>query len=172
MKLSPRPTLCVLCGPSGAGKSSLSRRLRAINTELVYLSTDALIEEHARSCGKTYGEIFADYSPTARARYHYLLSTALRGHDDVLIDRTHTTVDSRRKVLDMVPGEFDRVAICVGHDLSFDDLLARRDVRRGAGGFSVPASVILRMFQDWAEQRPKLTEGFDLITYVNKEDIL
>lgn len=164
------PHLIMLCGPSNAGKSTLALRLRNMS-KAVYLSTDDLILQEALNRGTTYEAIFEEYFPFANRKYQVALGEALKARHNILVDRTHTTVASRRKVLSRVPLIYDRIAICVGHDIGITELLERRDKRVAAGGFGAPDDVIKRMYMDWQRERPTLAEGFQLITYVNKGDI-
>ena len=165
------PLLVMLCGPSNAGKSTLAGRLSTIYQPVIYLSTDALISEEARRRGTTYEAIFEEYFPFANRKYQVELGEALKARRNILVDRTHTTVASRRKVLSRVPLIYDRIAVCVGHDVGITELLTRRDKRVAAGGFGVPDDVIKRMYMDWQRERPTLDEGFQFITYVNRTDI-
>lgn len=165
------PVLIMLCGPSNAGKSTLAPRL-ANMFRATRLSTDDLITEEALNRGTTYEAIFEEYFPLANRKYQVLLGEALKARENILVDRTHTTVASRGKVLSRVPLIYERIAVCVGHDVGITELLRRRDEKAANGGFFVPDDVIKRMVCDWQRERPTLAEGFTLITYVNKEDIL
>lgn len=165
------PTLIMLCGPSNAGKSTLAPRLQDL-FRATYLSTDAIILKEAKRRGSSYEDIFKEYFPRAYSKYRAALNISLKARENILIDRTHTTVAARHKVLSRVPLTYDRIAVCVGHDVGITELLRRRDEKVAKGGFFVPDDVIKRMYMDWQGEKPTLSEGFQLITYVNKEDIL
>lgn len=164
------PVLVMLCGPSNAGKSTLARQFVDM-FQAEYLSSDDLILKEAQRRGTTYEAIFEEYFPIAESKYRAALGGALKARRNILVDRTHTTVASRRKVLSRMPLMYTRIAVCVGHDTSISELMERRDKRVAKGGFGVPDAVIARMHNDWVRERPTLDEGFHLITYVSKEDI-
>lgn len=160
------PTLIMLCGPSCAGKSTVAPILRDLFQAAVLNTDDIILQEAARR-GTTYAAIFAEYFKTASGIYNAQLREALKADDNIVIDRTHVTRESRGRVLDRIPARYTKIAIAVGGHLSYLDLLSRRDRRVADGGVHVPDDVIERMHSAFTDEPPKTYEGFDLVLEYN-----
>lgn len=67
------------------------------------ISTDDIVEQHAKSRGETYSECWPNYIDEAeRITFAQLRYAADTGDDVIIIDRTHMNVKSRDKVIDLV----------------------------------------------------------------------
>ncbi len=125
---------------------------------LTVVSTDAFVEDYAKSQGKTYSEVFKDYMPTAVNLMADQVVFA-REHNHTLIwDQTSTTIASRAKKFRMLP-DYEHIAV-VFRTPHRDEL----DVRlSGRPGKHVPKDVIDSMIANWEE--PTEEEGFSQIWY-------
>lgn len=153
------PTAILLCGPPGCGKTTFRKQYLQ---KFVPFSTDDLIMEHAAKLGLTYGDVFEGYFKTAQRRYDETLDEALSWEQNIVIDRTHTTVKSRKRTLAKLPpfAKYKKVVIRFGFD---QETLVKRVEERGLlTGQSVPAGVVRQMCSEFT--RPKFDEGFDLVT--------
>lgn len=152
------PTAILLCGPPGSGKTTFRQQYLS---NFQAFSTDDLILAQAEDVGSTYEAIFATYFKTAQKRYDAALEDALYHGRTVVIDRTHTTVKSRKRTLDKLPkiAKYKKVAIRF-HE-PYYILLERIEKRALQGGHRPPENVILDMYH--AYEYPDLSEGFDLV---------
>ena len=146
-----------MIGVPGAGKSTWVKN-QDWALGLTIVSTDAFVEDYARSQGKTYNEVFRDYMPTAVKLMADQVVFA-REHDHTVIwDQTSTTVKSRAKKFRMLP-DYYHIAV-VFPTPARDEL----DVRlAGRPGKHIPKNVIDSMIAGWEE--PTEEEGFKEIWY-------
>ena len=146
-----------MIGVPGAGKSTWVKN-QDWALGLTIVSTDAFVEDYARSQGKTYNEVFKGYMPTAVDLMADLVVFA-REHDHTVIwDQTSTTVNSRKKKFRMLP-DYEHIAV-VFRTPDRDEL----DVRlAGRPGKHIPKNVIDSMIAGWEE--PTEEEGFKEIWY-------
>jgi predicted kinase len=149
------PQCYQLVGVPGSGKSTWIRN-QDWALGLTVVSTDAFVEDYARTQGKTYSEVFTDYMPTAvdlmaeqvvRAREH--------GHT-VIWDQTSTTVASRAKKFRMLP-DYKHIAV-VFKTPEHKELMRRLMSRPGK---DIPEHVIASMIASWED--PTEDEGFSEI---------
>jgi predicted kinase len=149
------PQCYQLVGVPGSGKSTWIRN-QDWALGLTVVSTDAFVEDYARTQGKTYSEVFTDYMPTAvdlmaeqvvRAREH--------GHT-VIWDQTSTTVASRAKKFRMLP-DYKHIAV-VFKTPEHKELMCRLMSRPGK---DIPEHVIASMIASWED--PTEDEGFSEI---------
>jgi hypothetical protein len=68
-----------------------------------YVSTDYHVHVYAKEQGKTYGEVFKEYMPTAVELMAKEVVAAREAGRDVLWDQTSTTVKSRARKFNMLP---------------------------------------------------------------------
>ena len=147
-----------LIGVPAAGKSTwIKDQIWALG--LTVVSTDAFVEDYAKTQGKTYSEVFKDYMPQAvelmaqqvvRAREH--------GHT-IIWDQTSTTIASRTRKFNMLP-DYEHIAV-VFRTPPVDVLKERLASRPGK---EVPWEIVQGMIDNWDE--PTNEEGFKEIWYV------
>ena len=149
--------LYVMVGVPASGKSTwIKDQIWALGLTIV--STDAFVEDYARSQGKTYSEVFDEYMPTAvELMAEQVVRARELGHD-IIWDQTSTTIATRAKKLRMLP---DYYAIAVVFRTPDRDTLDRRLISRP--GKSIPRHVVDNMINNWEE--PTEDEGFKEIWY-------
>ncbi|CAB4124669.1 COG4639 Predicted kinase [uncultured Caudovirales phage] len=145
--------LYVLVGIPGSGKSTWVANQRWDWSKTAVVSTDGLVEDYAKSVGKTYSEVFDEYMPTAVKLMAEQVQEARDAGKDIVWDQTSTTVASRAKKFKMLP---DYQAIAVVFKTPDDEELRRR--LRSRPGKVIPQRVIYQMKEHW--QTPTLEEGF------------
>jgi predicted kinase len=147
-----------LIGVPGAGKSTwIKEQIWALG--LTVVSTDAFVEDYARECGSTYSEVFEDYMPRAvELMANQVVFAREHGHT-ILWDQTSTTVKSRARKFNMLPG-YEHIAV-VFRTPDLDELKERLANRAGK---DVPWPIVQGMIDGWEE--PTLEEGFKEIWYV------
>lgn len=152
-----KPTVYVLIGVPASGKSTwIKNQDWALGLTIV--STDAFVEDYARSQGKTYSEVFADYMPTA---VNLMVEQVVRARDfghTIIWDQTSTTVASRAKKFRMLP-DYDHIAVVFRCPDA--DELSRRLLSRP--GKLIPGDVIESMIKNF--EMPTEEEGFKEIWY-------
>jgi predicted kinase len=151
------PKCYQLIGVPGSGKSTwIKNQDWALGLTIV--STDAFVEDYARKEGKTYNEVFKDYMPEAvKLMAEQVVFARKHGHT-ILWDQTSTTIASRKKKFNMLPG-YEHIAV-VFRTPNRDEL----DVRlSGRPGKHIPKEVVDSMIAGWEE--PTLEEGFVEIWY-------
>lgn len=149
------PKCYQMVGVPGSGKSTwIKDQIWALG--LTVVSTDALVEDYARSQGKTYNEVFKDYMPEAvKLMAEQVLFAREHGHT-VIWDQTSTTVASRAKKFRMLP-DYEHIAV-VFTTPERDEL----DVRlSGRPGKHIPKAVVDSMINGF--EMPSLEEGFSEI---------
>ena len=149
--------LYVLVGAPASGKSTwIKEQIWALGLTIV--STDAFVEDYARSQGKTYSEVFDDYMPTAvELMTNQVVRARELGHD-IIWDQTSTSIASRTRKFNMLP---DYYVIAVVFKKPDDEELKKRLASRP--GKVIPWSVIEQMWGSW--QEPTEDEGFREIWY-------
>ena len=148
----------MLIGLPGSGKSTWINNNVFGNTAI--LSTDQLIEDYASIKGKTYSEVFKEYIGVATDFFFSLIEQEVQAGRNILIDRTNMSVSVRKKILDMIPDDYIKVAIVVTCDeVDLQERLFNRP------GKTIPWNVIESMKKSY--QEPTKAEGFSSITYLN-----
>ena len=145
--------LYVLVGIPGSGKSTWASNQRWDMSKTAFVSTDGLVEDYAKSVGKTYSEVFDEFMPTAVKLMAEQVREARAAGKDIVWDQTSTTVASRAKKFKMLP---DYQAIAVVFPTPDDEELRRR--LKSRPGKVIPQRVIYQMKEHW--QAPTLEEGF------------
>lgn len=149
------PKCYVLVGPPGSGKSTWVKNQRLVN-DYVYASTDMHVEAYAKAQGKTYSEVFKEYIAEAMACMHQDIYNAKSASSDIIWDQTNTTVASRAKKFQMLPG-YEMIAV-VAPVVPIPELFRRVNSRPGK---EIPKSVMRSMIKGY--QEPTLEEGFSRI---------
>ena len=126
---------------------------------LTVVSTDAFVEDYARSQGKTYSEVFDEYMPTAVDLMAKQVVFAREHGHTIIWDQTSTTVKSRTRKFRMLP-DYEHIAV-VFRTPNEDELTRRLASRPGK---NIPDHVIRGMINHF--EMPDEEEGFKEIWYV------
>ena len=148
-----------LIGVPGAGKSTWVKAQEWAK-DCSYVSTDMWVDLEAERVGKTYNEVFKDYMPIAVKLMADDVVKARESGCDIIWDQTSTTIASRTRKFNMLPG-YEHIAV-VFRTPARDEL----DVRlSGRPGKHIPKNVVDSMIAGWDE--PSLEEGFKEIWYAS-----
>lgn len=144
--------LYVLVGVPGAGKSTWVANQRWAR-DCAYVSTDMHVEEHAKSVGKTYNDVFKDFMPKAVKLMARDVLAAKEAGKDIIWDQTSTTVKSRAKKFRMLP-DYEAIAVVfeTPSPLELEKRLASRP------GKNIPWAVMNTMINSF--EMPTVDEGF------------
>lgn len=153
------PKVYVLVGVPGSGKSTWAHSQEWFQ-DCAYVSTDELVEEYAKSQGKTYSEVFTDYMPTAVSLMADKVIEARKAGKDIIWDQTSTSVNSRLRKFGMLP-DYEHIAV-VFKTPKHQELMRRLMSRPGK---EIPDHVIASMIASWEE--PTEDEGFTEIWYAD-----
>lgn len=154
------PKCVMLIGVPGSGKSTwfednYSSQLK----EYEVISTDDIIDFVSLFYGMTYDESFSDLIKFAEKAMWKQLESASKFKDNILIDRTNLTVNSRRKFLRYLEGyTFEAVVFPTPDKQEWERRLDSR------GGKTIPKRVLDSMVASM--ELPTEEEGFSKITYV------
>lgn len=148
----------MMVGVPGSGKSTWIKNQNWM-LGLNVVSTDAFVEDYARSQGKTYSEVFDEYMPTAVQKMAEHVVFCREHNLDIVWDQTSTSIATRAKKIRMLPNYYKIAVVFRKPD---DEELKRRLASRP--GKEVPWAVIEQMWGSWEE--PTHEEGFDEIWYV------
>jgi len=154
------PKAYILIGVPGSGKSTWISKAPVDWNNTVVASTDNYVEKIAKSRGKTYSEVFKEVMPRAVHEMARTVTKAVEAGQDIIWDQTSTTVGSRRKKFNMLPDEYEIIAVVFPTPDKVE--LARRLASRE--GKILPDNVMRQMIAGW--QEPTKEEGFDQIIYV------
>ena len=146
------PKCYQLIGVPCAGKSTwIKDQIWALG--LTVVSTDAFVEDYARTQGKTYSEVFKDYMPTAvNLMAEQVVRARELGHT-ILWDQTSTTVASRTRKFNMLP-DYEHIAV-VFSTPAIEVLKERLASRPGK---EIPWEVVQGMIDNF--EMPTEEEGF------------
>lgn len=146
------PKCYQLIGIPGSGKSTwISNQDWA--GDCVVVSTDNHVEDYAKSVGKTYSEVFADYMPTAVELMAQDVVRAREQGKDIIWDQTSVNVKSRKRKFNMLPN-YEHIAVVFKTPEQKE--LYRRLFNRP--GKNIPDHVIASMIASF--QMPTEEEGF------------
>lgn len=146
------PKCYQLIGIPGSGKSTwISNQDWA--GDCVVVSTDNHVEDYAKSVGKTYSEVFADYMPTAVDLMAQDVVRAREQGKDIIWDQTSVNVKSRKRKFNMLPN-YEHIAV-VFKTPEQKELYRRLFSRPGK---NIPDHVIAGMIASF--QMPTEEEGF------------
>jgi len=150
----------MMIGLPGSGKSTWVKE-NIFDTRVKIFSTDNLIEEAAKRAGLTYNEVFEDNIEEATKTFFSGIRDAVAKGEDILVDRTNLTRKSRKKILDMIPDDYTKVAVLV----KCDNLFLHEHRLMNRPGKNIPSNVIDNMRRTFEE--PSIKEDFSSITLVN-----
>lgn len=151
------PKCYQLIGVPGSGKSTWVKN-QDWSKDCVVVSTDDFVEAHAKSLGKTYSEVFADFMPEAVNLMCQQVIVAREQGKDIIWDQTSTTIKSRKRKFNMLPN-YEHIAVVF--KTPDQQELYRRLLSRP--GKDIPDHVIASMIAGWNE--PTEDEGFKEIWY-------
>src|SRR5271166_6623391 len=115
------PYITLLVGIPGVGKSTWLKKF-AGKDYFIVLSTDVALELIAKEKGKTYNEVFKDNIDKVTKEFFETLFLACKSNKNIVIDRTNLTIKSRKKILDLVPKNYEKSVIifeCDDETLSY-----------------------------------------------------
>ena len=147
-----------LIGVPGSGKSTWVKDQDWM-LGLTVVSTDPWVEDYARSQGKTYSEVFAEYMPTAVDLMAEQVVFAREHGHTIIWDQTSTTVKSRARKFNMLP-DYEHIAV-VFRTPEHKELMRRLMSRPGK---EIPDHVVASMIASWED--PTKEEGFKEIWFV------
>jgi predicted kinase len=160
--MNMKPTAYMLVGVPGSGKSTWAEPYLA-RSNYGLVSSDAYIEETARTLGKTYGEIFKDTIDAATKWMNTQMEFFFKNLTPIVWDQTNLTMKARRKKLDLLlAAGYDVVAVTF--EVPDAELKKRREARAAATGKAIPPSVLESMGATY--QRPTRLEGFSKVIVV------
>ncbi len=132
----------------------------------VVISSDDYIEAVALQKNKTYTEIFLDSIKDATNYVNAAIITNCFYGFDIIHDRTNTTTMSRKKTLDLVDPEYEKIAIVFNHPTPGTEKWEILEQRlSGRPGKTIPKKAIDNMVSNFT--KPKKSEGFDEIYEVD-----
>ena len=126
------------------------------NEGYTYLSTDNYIQKKAEKEGKTYDEIFVYTIKEATEEMYKLLDFAIQSKMNIVWDQTNLTPKSRRKKLNKIPEDYEKVAVY--RKIPLETAMIRNQERPGR---TIPPTVLRDMYKVF--QPPSLDEGFDKV---------
>jgi predicted kinase len=149
--------LYVLVGVPGSGKSTWIKNQEWAK-DIPVVSTDHFVEEYAAKQGKTYSEVFDEYMPIAVKLMANQVEICKANGLDIIWDQTSTTVKSRTRKFNMLPGYH---AIAIVFKTPEKEELTRR--LAGRPGKNIPEHVMRSMINHF--EMPTEEEGFKEIWY-------
>ena len=146
------PKCYQLIGVPCAGKSTWYNSQEFLD-DAVCVSTDHFVEREAKRLGKTYSEIFNDYMPTAVNLMADLVITTRNLSMDIVWDQTSTTVKSRTRKFNMLPG-YDHIAVV----FTTPDIAVLKERLASRPGKEIPWEIVQGMIDNF--EMPTEEEGF------------
>lgn len=154
------PKLIMMSGIPTSGKSTYVQNgidySEFSNEGYTYLSTDNYIQKKAEKEGKTYDEIFDYTIKEATEEMYKLLDFAIQSKMNIVWDQTNLTPKSRRKKLNKIPEDYEKVAVY--RKIPLETAMIRNQERPGR---TIPPTVLRDMYKVF--QPPSLDEGFDKV---------
>jgi len=148
-----KPVAYILVGVPASGKSTWIKN-QPWASDCVYISTDHHVDNAATTAGKTYNEVFKDAMPNAVRAMAQDVVDAREAGKDIIWDQTSTTVNSRKKKFNMLPGyKMIAVVFLTPEQEEHQRRLTSRP------GKSIPDHVVKSMIDNF--EMPTTTEGFD-----------
>lgn len=157
------PKLIVMVGLPGSGKDYwIENFLKSSQEEWYIASTDDIIEEYARSVGKTYSEVFDGQIKLATKRMEKEVNEAIIACKNVIWNQTNMALGKRRAILSKFPKSYVRHAVVI----TVDPVIHRQrlDERSSRTGKSIPYFVIKNMRESYVA--PSCEEGFDEVVHI------
>lgn len=150
-----------LIGPPGVGKSTWLDQAGLYRH--VVCSTDDIFERKGAELGMGYNDAFKHFPfKDVECEFKDRIRAAVAAGESVVIDRTNMTANGRRKLLDMFPNTYHRVA----YVFNFSDVeevkrrLLKREVETGK---AISLGILMQMINSYVE--PTKSE-FNEINYV------
>lgn len=155
--------LIVMVGLPGSGKDYwIDNYLKGVEGDYYVASTDAIIEEYARSVGKTYSEVFDGQVKLATKRMEKEVNEAIIARKNVIWNQTNMAPGKRNKILSKFPKSYVRRAVVITVDS--DIHMRRLDERAALTGKNIPHFVIKNMSESYVV--PSREEGFDEVLHI------
>jgi predicted kinase len=146
------PKCYQLIGVPCAGKSTwIKNQVWALGLTIV--STDAFVEDYARTQGKTYSEVFKDYMPRAVELMADQVVFAREHNHTVIWDQTSTTIVSRERKFRMLP-DYEHIAVV----FTTPDIVVLKERLASRPGKEIPWDVVQGMIDNF--KMPTEEEGF------------
>lgn len=155
--MSTNPIIMIMVGLPGSGKSTYISTLLEYYTDYAVLSSDSLIEDYAKSIGKTYNEVFKDAIKQCEAQLRIMFQDAVASKRNIIIDQTNLTVKKRAYILSHVPKDYSKIVVYF--DIGLDIVKERLKQREAETGKYIPWNVVQDMYSRL--EVPTLEEGFD-----------
>lgn len=156
-----------LIGPPASGKSTWRANFSAVQQQLgddvVYVSSDDLIDEIAQSRGETYSTVFKDVIAECDRRAYDIFREAVSSGKNIVIDRTNMSVKSRNRYLSQVPKTYHRAAYIF--EVPIPELKRRLQARAEQTGKHIPWFVVEGMLTSY---QPPTGSEFDEISFVTQ----
>ena len=153
------PTCYQLVGVPGVGKSTWVKN-QTLVSDYSLVSTDYWVEQYAKSLDMTYSEVFKTAMPYALEQMIEQVRLAGKYNQNIIWDQTSTTIASRKKKFNMLPG-YDHIAV-----VFITPLRGELDVRlSGRAGKHIPKNVVDSMIANF--EMPTLEEGYKDILIVH-----
>ena len=144
--------LIMLVGPPATGKTYFAT-LYPMSYKIV--SSDDFIEDYARRQGMTYDEVWPEYHKMANNHFFNSLNESLANGENIIVDRTNLTRASRKRILSLVPDNYDARAVVFGLDIPVKVWVERVTGREGK---IIPFDTLVRMWKTF--EQPSYDEGF------------
>lgn len=170
-----KKALIVLCGLPACGKSTFRNNLLAERARVAQnavpawtaWSSDDVIERIAKQYGRTYTETFEGSIKKAEVEYFNQIRQAVSFGDQVILaDRTHMSVQARRRILDVVKNIDPSYEFWA---LTFECRTVEWDKRlKNRPDKVIPEIVLKRMMNAYVP--PSEKEGFKRIENINTSE--
>lgn len=149
-----KPMMIMMVGLPGTGKSTfINQNFKDLNV----VSTDNIIEQMASEKGITYSEAFNDCIKIATKKFFEQISNNVESNVSFVVDRTNLSTNSRKKILDLIPSEYNKIAIVV----SLNDETEHFRRLNNRPGKIIPDHVVQTMKKSF--EMPSKSEGFHKI---------
>lgn len=154
------PIVKVLVGVPASGKSTWTEQFlsKQNRDEWVVLSLDNLVEEYAKTQGKTYDQVWKDYVGVASKKFNEQVNEAFSQRKNVIWDQTNLTVKKRRDIFRKAKGYDVDAVVFVVQDSILESRLKNRP------GKTIPGFVLRNMRNSYVS--PSKEEGFRKIETV------
>jgi len=156
------PLYLMMVGLVGSGKSTIVKQLCEWDRFAV-LSTDDIIEEHAKKMGLTYSQAFNRVNQKhVRQEFNLRLKDAVDCNHNIIVDQTNLMASARAKKLRQIPDHYTKVCVIVSvSEPVREKRLRDRELSEGKG---IPDHVQSQMLRSY--MTPSKTEGFDKLVQV------
>lgn len=154
-------------GLPGSGKSTAIHKLKAINQDVIILSTDDYIQAIADSTGKTYDETLPLEIKNAESNLSATLEHCLKTEYPFIIwDQTNVSKATRIKRLNRIPDDYLKIAWYFERP-DDSEWYRRLDNRPGK---TIPYHILKSMENNLVV--PDIDEGFDYVVDKSNDIVL